>query len=68
MVNWSTLAPIVCISNMDDAMHFQLLEQVIVGMARNAWDVATVLIAKQVIDEDVNSELTLNLGQVSAIV
>ena len=48
-------APIVCISNMDDAMHPQLLEQVIEGMARNAWDVATVLIAKQVIDEDMNS-------------
>jgi len=55
MVNWPTLAPIVCISNMDDAMHPQLLEQVIEGMARNAWDVATVLIAKQVIDEDMNS-------------
>ena len=55
MVNWSTLALIVCISNTDDAMHPQLLEQVIEGMARNAWDVATVLIAKQVIDEDMNS-------------
>ena len=39
MVNWSPLALIVCISNMDDAMHPQLLEQVIEGMARNAWDV-----------------------------
>jgi GT2 family glycosyltransferase len=43
-------APIVCISNMDDAMHPQLLEQVIEGMARNAWDVATVLIVKQAVD------------------
>jgi glycosyltransferase involved in cell wall biosynthesis len=43
-------APIVCISNMDDAMHPQLLERVIDGMARNTWDVATVLIAKQVVD------------------
>jgi hypothetical protein len=48
-------APIVCISNMDDAMHPELLERVTEGMARNAWDVATVLIAKQVIDEDMNS-------------
>jgi hypothetical protein len=48
-------APLVCISNMDDAMHPELLERVIAGMARNAWDVATVLIAKQVIDEDMNS-------------
>ena len=55
-VGWeSALAPIVCISNMDDAMHPELLERVIEGMARNAWDVATVLIAKQVIDEDMNS-------------
>ena len=51
----AALAPIVCISNMDDAMHPELLERVIEGMARNAWDVATVLIAKQVIDEDMNS-------------
>ena len=50
-VGWeSALAPIVCISNMDDAMHPQLLEQVIEGMARNAWDVATVLIVKQAVD------------------
>ncbi|MDB2357682.1 hypothetical protein N9V86_01045 [Opitutales bacterium] len=40
---------------MDYAMHPELLERVIAGMARNAWDVATVLIAKQVIDEDMNS-------------
>ncbi|MDG2345120.1 MAG: glycosyltransferase family 2 protein [Opitutae bacterium] len=48
-------APLVCISNMDDAMHPELLEQVIEGMARNAWDVATVLIAKQSVDAEWNS-------------
>lgn len=55
-IGWeSALAPIVCITNMDDAMHPQLLEQVIEGMTRNAWDVATVLIAKQVVDENRDS-------------
>jgi hypothetical protein len=55
MINWSTLAPIACISNMDDAMHPQLLEKVIKGMAQNTWDVATVLIAKQAVDGDHDS-------------
>ncbi|MDQ8195151.1 glycosyltransferase family 2 protein [Coraliomargarita sp. SDUM461004] len=40
-------AEIVCISNMDDAMHPELLERVIGGMRENDWDVASVLIAKQ---------------------
>lgn len=48
-------APLVCISNMDDAMHPQLLERVLSGMQQNIWDVATVLTAKQSIDEDWNS-------------
>jgi glycosyltransferase involved in cell wall biosynthesis len=48
-------APLVCISNMDDMMHPCLLEQVIEGMRRNIWDVATVLIARQELDSEWNS-------------
>jgi hypothetical protein len=44
-------APIVCYSNMDDAMHPRLLEEVVTGMERERWDAATVLIAKQPMDE-----------------
>lgn len=47
-------APIVCYSNMDDAMHPRLLEEVATGMEREHWDVATVLIAKQAMDEHWN--------------
>jgi GT2 family glycosyltransferase len=48
-------APLVCISNMDDAMHPELLERVLLDAQRKDWDVATVLTAKQSIDEDWNS-------------
>src|SRR5687767_996143 len=43
-------APIVCYSNMDDAMHPRLLEQVGQAMERERWDACTVLIAKQSMD------------------
>jgi len=48
------LAPLICISNMDDAMHPQLLEHVLNGAATQDWDIASVLIAKQGIDADIN--------------
>lgn len=47
----SATAPLVCISNMDDAMHPRLLEYVVHGMDENAWDLATVLIGKQHLDD-----------------
>lgn len=47
----SATAPLVCISNMDDAMHPRLLEYVIRSMGANAWDIATVLIGKQHLDD-----------------
>jgi glycosyltransferase involved in cell wall biosynthesis len=40
-------APVICYSNMDDCMHPKLLEQVVAAMDNNAWDVCSVLIAKQ---------------------
>ena len=43
-------APIVCYSNMDDAMHPRLLENVVTAMERERWAAATVLIAKQPMD------------------
>ncbi len=43
-------APVVCYSNMDDAMHPRLLEEVGVAMERECWDACTVLIAKQSMD------------------
>ncbi|MGJ8653969.1 MAG: glycosyltransferase family 2 protein [Opitutaceae bacterium] len=48
-------APLVCISNMDDTMHPQLLEEVISAMELHPWDLASVLIAKQNRDSDWNS-------------
>lgn len=47
-------APLICYSNMDDAMHPRLLEEVATAMEREHWDVATVLIAKQAMDEHWN--------------
>lgn len=44
-------APIVCYSNMDDTMHPRLLEEVVTCMERERWDAATVLIAKQPMDD-----------------
>src|ERR1041384_2585971 len=43
-------APLVCYSNMDDAMHPRLLEKVTGAMERERWDACTVLIAKQPMD------------------
>jgi cellulose synthase/poly-beta-1,6-N-acetylglucosamine synthase-like glycosyltransferase len=40
-------APLVCYSNMDDAMHPRLLESVVRAMARHQWDACSVLIAGQ---------------------
>ena len=48
-------APLVCISNMDDAMHPELLERVLLDAQCREWDVATVLIAKQSVDAEWNS-------------
>lgn len=48
-------APIVCYSNMDDAMHPRLLEEVVQAMAREHWDACAVLIAKQPMDEQWNN-------------
>ena len=48
-------APLVCISNMDDAMHPELLERVLLDAQCRDWDVATVLIAKQSVDTEWNS-------------
>jgi glycosyltransferase involved in cell wall biosynthesis len=45
-------APIVCYSNMDDAMHPRLLEEVASAMEREQWDACTVLIAKQPLDSE----------------
>jgi GT2 family glycosyltransferase len=47
-------APNVCYSNMDDAMHPRLLEEVVTAMEREHWDVGTVLITKQPMDEQWN--------------
>ncbi|MDA9260660.1 glycosyltransferase family 2 protein [Puniceicoccaceae bacterium] len=55
-IGWEAAsAPLVCISNMDDTMHPLLLERVLLGMSQNRWDVATVLIAKQGIDDALDS-------------
>ena len=47
-------APVVCYSNMDDAMHPCLLERVSDAMQRRQWDACTVLIAKQSMDAQWN--------------
>jgi glycosyltransferase involved in cell wall biosynthesis len=48
-------APIICYSNMDDAMHPLLLERVVREMETKSIDVCTTLIAKQPMDEQWNS-------------
>ncbi len=48
-------APIVCYSNMDDAMHPRLLESVVREMEARPLDVCTTLIVKQPMDEEWNS-------------
>jgi GT2 family glycosyltransferase len=47
-------APLLCYSNMDDAMHPLLLETIATRMETGGADVATVLIAKQPMDEQWN--------------
>lgn len=44
-------APLLCISNMDDAMHPCLLDQVTQNMQQYNWDIATVLTAKQALND-----------------
>lgn len=47
-LGWSEArAPLVCISNMDDCMHPRLLEYVVKSMAKEDWEICTVLTAKQ---------------------
>jgi cellulose synthase/poly-beta-1,6-N-acetylglucosamine synthase-like glycosyltransferase len=53
-------APFVCYSNMDDAMHPRLLEEVASAMERERWDACTVLIAKQSMDEQWNDWSRVN--------
>ena len=48
-------APLVCISNMDDAMHPELLERVLLEMPKEGCDLLSVLIAKQGVGGDLNS-------------
>lgn len=40
-------APLICYSNMDDAMHPELLRTVVTAMEVNPWDACSVLIAMQ---------------------
>jgi cellulose synthase/poly-beta-1,6-N-acetylglucosamine synthase-like glycosyltransferase len=58
-------APIACYSNMDDAMHPRLLEEVVSAMERERWDAATVLIAKQPMDARWNDWSRVNGLQLS---
>ena len=44
-------APLVCISNMDDAMHPRLLEITVEHINKHSWDLASVLIAKQKLED-----------------
>ena len=44
-------APLLCYSNMDDAMHPRLLERLVAAMERESWDACTVLIARQQADD-----------------
>ena len=51
-LGWSEAkAPLVCISNMDDAMHPRLLEITIKQMNAQNWDLGSVLIAKQKLED-----------------
>lgn len=51
-LGWSEAsAPLVCISNMDDAMHPRLLEITIEQMSTHDWDLGSVLIAKQKLED-----------------
>ena len=55
-LGWSEArAPLICISNMDDAMHPSLLEHVLLAFNKENCDVASVLIAKQFIDQEIDS-------------
>lgn len=44
-------SPFVCVSNMDDTMHPELLNRILVDSKQHDWEVASVLIAKQSMDE-----------------
>lgn len=44
-------APLLCYSNMDDAMHPRLLEHVATALERRGWDACSVLIAKQLAED-----------------
>lgn len=44
-------APLLCYTNMDDAMHPALLEHLVKAMEGKPWDACTVLIAKQRADD-----------------
>ena len=51
-LGWAaTQAPFVCYSNMDDAMHPCLLEQVVATLRQTQWGACSVLIAKQMADD-----------------
>lgn len=54
-------SPYVCISNMDDAMHPELLKQVSLKTEQNDWDLASVLVAQQRFDDEWNSWRPLHL-------
>jgi cellulose synthase/poly-beta-1,6-N-acetylglucosamine synthase-like glycosyltransferase len=60
-VGWrEARAPLICCSNMDDAMHPRLLEEVVIAMERQRWDAASVLIAKQPLDDRWNDWARVN--------
>lgn len=56
-------APLICYSNMDDAMHPRLLERVAAKMEQEKLDVCTVLIGKQAMDEQWNDWSRARLRQ-----
>ncbi len=56
-------SPVLCNSNMDDAMHPCLLEFVADAMERRSWDACSVLIARQMMDGDWNDWSPARLRQ-----
>ncbi len=65
-IGWETsAAPLVCISNMDDAMHPRLLECVLDEIPKSNFDLLSVLIAKQGIDSSWNSFAPTRLKQLA---
>ena len=52
-IGWDAAsAPLVCYTNMDDCMHPCLLEYVVRAMNRKPWDACSVLIAKQMLEDE----------------